>query len=494
MQQLGVRSESTTATSISTEVNLAAEKIPPLTTSTRIIGVLLLFLPGLFLLLFLLLGLDMQTGLSNYLGFLIFVCFFSGIIQILEIVRSLFSTRRNTICRQINRFKLLDSPKIQPVSILFWAYNCKSTFEETIKSLLTVDYPEYELIVINDGSTDETLKMLKNNFALEPISKVFRRSLATSPIDEIYSSAKYPILTVVSKPHTGKADSLNIGLNLAKAPLVCIVDYGHVLSRDALVLLAKPFIEDPGSTVMTSSTGETQADDGGSEDFVRSMKLVERKRLFHTSYTEQAAFCIVNGIENAITMVRKSYLLDLGGFKQDLEMASGLVISTRLQSSLLAQEKDYRFCFIPDIICWRRTRVGMKPSYRRFMCWQAYLLYALVNNLRMFTNKKSFLQYLKLLFALLLPVFELVGILIALVALVLGETSLAILYLFASAVFALLESLGAIVADEFSLRHKHSLSEVMTLIFASVGEATIYRHRSNLWRLVGACKAVFTKL
>ena len=123
-----------------------------------------------------------------------------------------------------------------------------SGLAETIKSLLALNYPDYEVIIINDGSTDNTLEVLETEFGLQPLNRVIRRSLLTGPISAIFTSPKYPILTVVEKPRAGRADSLNIGINLAKAPLVCIIEPDYILARDALLLLAKPFIEQPGIT------------------------------------------------------------------------------------------------------------------------------------------------------------------------------------------------------------------------------------------------------
>src|SRR5215813_10135785 len=181
---------------------------------------------------------------------LILYRFFTGVFAAAQTISSLLKIRSDLLRRRICRFDLVDSPKIQPVSIIIYSQDQGYELVEVIKSLLSLNYPDYEIIVVDDGLTDTTGDVLALEFGLEPINRVFRRVLHTGPIERILSSRKYPILTVIGKPHSGRSDSLNIGLNLARAPLVCVLEPNRMPSLHALELLAKPFIEEPDETLL----------------------------------------------------------------------------------------------------------------------------------------------------------------------------------------------------------------------------------------------------
>jgi cellulose synthase/poly-beta-1,6-N-acetylglucosamine synthase-like glycosyltransferase len=420
--------------------------------------------------------------------------FCSGAGALIQITFSLRKIRHNALGRRTSRFELVDSPKVQPVSIIVWIQDRGYGLTATIKSLLALNYPDYEIIIIDDGSVDETLETLGYEFGLEPLNRVFRRSLPTGPIDAIYSSAKYPILSVVEKPRTGRADSLNIGLNLAKAPIVCILDADHIIARDGLVLLAKPFIEEPTSTLMSTSTGESEAIENGPINFSESLRLIESKRLLHASLIERGVFCSVIGRENAVRMLRKADLIDLGGFS-DGALDRDLQINLFLHRSMLKQGRKYRVNFVPDIICWKHLEAELASgSLQSF--WQAGALRAVGCNLSiLYTSRMTLdlrLAFLHLIFEVLGPIIRLCGLLFAPLAYLTGAISLdlALLYFFAFSVFALLEGLGGIIADELSMRRRHSLAEIMNLILASLIEGLFYRHLTDLRRVWGALRAM----
>ena len=140
-------------------------------------------------------------------------------------------------------------PIVRPVSVIVPACNEEAGIIESVRSLLALRYPVFEVVVVNDGSTDATLARLVEAFGLQPSRTVFRRVLATKPPRGIYRSALHPRLTVVDKANGGKADALNAGLNVSRYPLFCAVDSDSVLERDALLKVVRPFLEDPERTI-----------------------------------------------------------------------------------------------------------------------------------------------------------------------------------------------------------------------------------------------------
>ena len=148
--------------------------------------------------------------------------------------------------------RLMQSPFTPPVSIIATAYNEQANIVESIRSLLTLHYPRFEVIVVNDGSTDRTLEILTESFALQKVPRSFDYLVPCKPIRGAYESTVFPNLMVVDKENGGcKADATNGGLNFAMYPLVCVLDADSVLDDNALLRTVLPFLQDPGRTVGT---------------------------------------------------------------------------------------------------------------------------------------------------------------------------------------------------------------------------------------------------
>ncbi|MEW6731103.1 MAG: glycosyltransferase [Acidobacteriota bacterium] len=437
-------------------------------------------------------GLAWQQMLTYLVIFLFTIQLCTGAISIIQITLSLFNTRRNTFCNRLSsRFELIDSPKVQPISLIVWSHNQSDWLGETLKSLLAINYPDYEVIIINDGSDDATLEILELEFGLQPLNRVYRRALSTGAISAIYTSSQYPILTVIDKPYTGRADSLNIGLNLARAPLVCFLEPSHLLSRNALMLLAKPFIEEPQTTLVTASTGEPEMGVNHMPiTFLENLQQIERKRLFHSSLLVRSAFCLISTTNSAVRLLRKQDLIQLGGF-QGSKTDNELWLNLQLVQARCKQARPYRVRFVPDILCWTRlitTRESLAAMHRR---WQMILLQTVIGNIKMLVQQGlgwRRIALIVLLLEIVAPVLELMGLITIPLALLVGAITgeIAALYFFTIVIFALLKSLGGIIADEISLRRQHSFPEIIGLLLVSLVEGLSYRFLTAFWRIHGA--------
>ena len=138
-------------------------------------------------------------------------------------------------------------PLTPPVSVLLPAYNESAAIVESVASLLGLRYPEFEVIVINDGSKDDTLQQVVEAYGLEPLDRDPPNTIETQAIRGIYQSRAYPELIVIDKENGGKADSLNAGINASRYPLVCGIDADSILEPDALLRAIEPFVVAPGS-------------------------------------------------------------------------------------------------------------------------------------------------------------------------------------------------------------------------------------------------------
>lgn len=132
-----------------------------------------------------------------------------------------------------------------PISILVPAYNEEATIVASVRSMLQLDYPEFEIVVVNDGSKDRTLDELVAAFSLVPFPEAYWRRISCQEVRGIYRSTRYPNLRVLDKANGGKADALNAGINASRFPLFCAVDADSILQRDSLSRVVQPFVIDP---------------------------------------------------------------------------------------------------------------------------------------------------------------------------------------------------------------------------------------------------------
>ena len=138
--------------------------------------------------------------------------------------------------------EILSSEIAPSVSMLVPAHDEEATIKESVNALLTMAYPQLEVVVVDDGSTDATLATLVDTFDLHPIRPIYDQQIETRVVRAIYRSRQFPHLIVVSKAKGGKADSLNAGLNIASSELVCAIDADTILDPDGLRRLVRPFI------------------------------------------------------------------------------------------------------------------------------------------------------------------------------------------------------------------------------------------------------------
>jgi cellulose synthase/poly-beta-1,6-N-acetylglucosamine synthase-like glycosyltransferase len=143
------------------------------------------------------------------------------------------------------------SPLTPPISILLPAYNEEAGIVESVRSLFGLHYPEFEVVVVNDGSSDATIERFRAAFDLVPVRKALRAGIPTAPVRGSSCSRRHPELSVVDKENGGKADALNCGVNAARYPYVCAIDADAMLEEDALIRVAKPMLEDPDRVAAT---------------------------------------------------------------------------------------------------------------------------------------------------------------------------------------------------------------------------------------------------
>ena len=190
--------------------------------------------------------------------FLLYFIALNGVYLALNAL-SVTAVFRNNQQRDLDDLPQVQSVLDPPISLLIPAYNEAATIAATVRSALQLTYSQFEIIVINDGSRDDTLQTLVREFSLLPFPEAYRIQLKTQVVRGIYRSTTYPQLRVVDKENGGKADSLNAGINAARYPLFCGVDADSILQRNCLELVSRPFTRNPQ---MIASGGTIRAANG----------------------------------------------------------------------------------------------------------------------------------------------------------------------------------------------------------------------------------------
>jgi cellulose synthase/poly-beta-1,6-N-acetylglucosamine synthase-like glycosyltransferase len=193
-----------------------------------------------------------MTELLQPINGLIFLYFFvANLVYLGLLITAIYSTvthQRRLALVRLDRLR--SSPLAPPISLLVPAHNEEKTIVESVDSLLALDYPEIEIVVANDGSTDRTLEALRERYQLLETDIVYVQEVSCKPIRAIYMSQVEPRLLVVDKePGGSKADAVNAALNIASSPYVCVVDADSILEPDALLRIMMPIFADPAKVV-----------------------------------------------------------------------------------------------------------------------------------------------------------------------------------------------------------------------------------------------------
>jgi poly-beta-1,6-N-acetyl-D-glucosamine synthase len=251
------------------------------------------------------------------------------------------------------------SPFAATVSIVLAAYNEESAIVPAVRSLLELDYPVFEVVVVSDGSTDATVARLERAFELVAVDVSRRSAIATEPIRRSYRSTGFP-LTVVDKENGGKADALNAGLNHCRYRYICGVDADVVFARDALLTTMRAFTKDPDTTVgltsyveiaedpsrtMSAPPGERPAD--GS--LLITFQTLDYLRSFFNNRIAWSRFNFMLCAIGAFQIWRRDVLEEVGGWSRDYT-CEDIELTFRLHQQLRRQRVDYRIVCLPDTV------------------------------------------------------------------------------------------------------------------------------------------------
>jgi cellulose synthase/poly-beta-1,6-N-acetylglucosamine synthase-like glycosyltransferase len=393
------------------------------------------------------------------------------------------------------------SPLTPPISILLPACNEQSGIVESVRSLLALRYPEYEVIVVNDGSTDATLSELAAAFELLPARKAFRNGLPSARVRATYASRRHPELWVIDKDNGGKADALNCAINGARYPYFCAVDADALLEDDALLRVAKPILDDPDVVVATGGivrvANGCRIEDGRIVDvrlprsWLGTFQVVEYFRAFlvgRIGWSRMRSLLIISG---AFGLFRRDLVEAAGGYAVDT-IGEDVELVMRLHRHLHERGEEYRIEFVPDPVAWTEAPEDLRSLGRQRRRWQRGLGEALRRHRAVALRPRYgvfgcvALPYF-IVFELLGPAIELVGYACVSASAAMGTLSLAFLGAFfaAAVLVGMLLSVSALALEELSSRRYLRRRELARMFAAAAVENFGYRQLLNVWRTLG---------
>lgn len=440
-----------------------------------------------------------------YGGVLLFLYF-------LGVILSARAVKRNKRRARFLQVKdIVSATDIPSVTLVAAAYNEGRTIVENVKSLLSIQYPFYELLIVNDGSTDNSMKLLIDKYKLEAIDSTFIvQPIPTAMVRAVYRSteAQYRHLTIIDKNNGGKSDALNCGINFAHTELILCTDADCIVEQDAILKLVRPYLEEGDREIIACGGAIGVANDSEIKEGVLKKLRVPKDLLPTTQVVEYIrAFLIgrmgwgeVNGlmlISGAFGMYPRTRLLEVGGFNTKT-VGEDLELCIRLRVHMEKLKKKYKVVNVPETLCWTEVPHSYEVFVKQRDRWARGLWETLKLHKYLFLNPKYgkmgmiFFPYWCL-FEFGAPIIEFLGIMFMIVFGIYGliDWPFAILLFLAVYLLGCIFSSVAVFFYILNFRHYSSAKEIAELLLAAYLEPFIFHPILVFGQLKGLYKKLF---
>lgn len=276
-----------------------------------------------------------------------------------------------------------------PITIILPAYNESVTIIDSIESTLATHYPNVEMIVVNDGSTDNTFSKVKDYFDLQPIAHHLneRNQLSHAKIRDVYVSRKDSRLRVIDKENGGKADAHNAAINLSNSPIICLIDADSILAPDAINKAVVPLIDDPktvavGGAVRVANSCSIRngiiSKINLSKRFIVQIQILEYMRVFLLAKIAWNHFNTLPIISGAFGLFRRDFAIKVGGFCVG-SVGEDYDITLKLHKYIYDSNVDYKIDYVPTAICWTQVPEKWKVLKNQRIRWHIGALQTFIN-------------------------------------------------------------------------------------------------------------------
>ena len=413
--------------------------------------------------------------------------------------------------RTLSKRKMLDDNMLEedfkvnmftkPVSILVPAYNEEVGIVESLHSLINLRYPESEIIVIDDGSTDATADILIKRFKMKRIYRQVPSHLVTESIVSLHQSELHPKIFLLRKMNGGKADALNAGINLARYPYFCSIDGDSILDENSLLKVMRPIIASDGKVV--AAGGNVRIANGNDIHFgsivernifrrpLVMMQIVEYLRAFMLGRIFLSEFNMVLIISGAFSVFAKKTVIEAGGYSPGV-IGEDMELVVKVHELIRRKNTGERVEFVPEPVCWTEAPATLKVLRRQRRRWSQGLIESLWRHRHMTLNPKygrigllAFPYFW--LFEGFGALIELAGYLYIIFAFSTGglNVEVAVLLMLALILYGSIFSSFSLLMDAWTTNNYTKASHILVLVLLALSETFWYRPLTLFWRIEG---------
>lgn len=427
--------------------------------------------------------------------------FIYSIIFFISTIYSIINMNNYIVKRRFkNIIKIEKDENYMPISVIVPAYNEEKTIINCIKSLKKLDYPIFEIIIVNDGSKDDTKKRIIEEFNLKKIERPIRRVVnCKDPID-IYESEGGTKITLVNKDNGGKADALNLGINISKYPYFVSLDADSMLQENSLKNIMEPIIEDDRTIAVGGNIkGSNSAiiEDGKVKKlktprkFIVIFQFIEYYRVF---LVNRILFNRFNGnliISGAFGLFKKQAVINVGGYSLG-SIGEDMDLIVKLHSFYRKNRVDYKVQYAPNAICWSEVPERYKDLKNQRKRWHIGLIQSLLSHKYIFLNIKygivglfSFIYYV--IYEMLSCVIEVIGLVVMVLSYSIGIINWDFFktFMFMYITYSFILSTASIILEGYMFKDIVKIRTIIKLIIFSFFESFGYRQLCSFYRIMG---------
>lgn len=442
---------------------------------------------------------DFLADIIGYFNY--FVLYYMIFINTIYALLFFAAIRALYVNRQKNKYwsyeDMVASSYTPPLSIIVPCYNEEATVVDNVQALLSLEYSEFQLIIVNDGSKDATLERLIDEFKLSKIDMPYRKRIDTREVKGIYLSSIFENIVIVDKENGGKADALNTGINISKYPIITSIDADSIIERDSLAKVIRPFVEDP-EVVVSGGVVRPVNDCVVDRGFIESVNLsknnlarfqtVEYLRAFLFGRLGLGSLNALMIVSGAFGVFKKSVVIAAGGYTEDT-IGEDMELIVKIHRKMRENKTGYKIVFIPDPVCWTQVPENLKALKSQRKRWHVGLMDSMFKHKKMLLNPRygtvgllamPYYFFIEMLGA----VIEVLGYVSFIFSFWLGIINFEffLLFLAVSVLYGIFLSSSAILLDEYSFSKYSGISEYLILMIFSVIENIGYRQLTAWWR------------
>lgn len=383
-----------------------------------------------------------------------------------------------------------------PVSLLVPCYNEEITICDTINSLLCSEYNEYEIIVISDGSTDNSLDIIIDEYNLKKVYKPMRKSIETNEVLNVYKGIyNNRQITLIDKENGGKADALNVGINYSKYPIFVAIDADSILERQSIKKIITPFMKNRKTVAVGGNvkiSNHVTIKDGlitnidTPKKLILSFQVIEYLRAF---LANRMTWDILNMnliISGAFGAFNKKVVVDLGGYRSNT-VGEDMELVMRIHKHFIENEEEYYISFASDANCFTQAPDNLKGLKTQRRRWHIGLIQSMSIHKSMFIDKKWLLAKLYfILFEMITPIIEIFGMIIIVISFFLGIVNFKFLLMYGFMIFlyGFVISLSSIMLEVYAFRENITTKVILKLVLISLFEPIGYRQLLSVYRIL----------